>query len=240
MTIGLSAQELEFHAEFRSLIDGERIMYAKITNSDGSSKLTNSDGYVHIWYKKGSTLTISHISYDSLIINTNNYKVGDTTLFYMAPRTFMLREFEYSILGPRYTFDNKFVATNLGKSDIDKVKERLEIMDMRSTLVALDQASADGVRLGSPITAMYEQFSKAGKERRRYAELLSRDYSDSLNRTKYNVNVVQSLTAMGNIGEAQEFMDFCSFDQSYIEQTDKVVIYFEILRCKEEYDRLKH
>ncbi len=234
------AQTGRFHAEFRSLLDGERILYAKITNSSGESKLTNSDGYVNIEYSFGTELQVSHISYDSLNISTEDYKDGDTVLYYLAPRTFTLREFQYSILGPRFTFDNKFIDTDLGKSDIDIVKERLEIIDMKQDLVALDRAAADGVRLGSPITALYEQFSKAGKERRKYAELLARDYTDSLTRTKYNIQVVQSLTAIGNIGEVQDFMDFCSFDQTYIEQTERVEIYFEILRCREEYELLNN
>lgn len=231
-------QDKIFHAEFRSLLDGEKVMYATVSNSYGDSKLTNSDGYVNIRYQSGSFIKVSHIGYDSLSINPSNFPAKDTVLFYLAPRTFVLREFQYSILGPRHTFDNKFVDTKLGKSDIERVKEQLGIEDLESTLVALDQSAADGVRLGSPITALYDQFSKAGKERRKYAELLAGDVLDSLTREKYNLRLVQSLTALYEPLAAQEFMDFCSFDERYIEQTEKVEIYFEILRCKDEYDRL--
>lgn len=232
------AQDKIFHAEFRSLYDGERILYAKITNSRNDSKLTNSDGYVNITYAEGSLLSVTHVSYDSLQIDPSKYSSGDTILFYLAPKTYELREFQYSILGPRHLFDNRFVDTDLGKSDIEKVKEKLEIEDMTETLVALDRSAADGIRLGSPITALYDQFSKEGKERRRYLELLANDQQDSITREKYNLRVVQSLTAMIDTAAAQDFMDFCSFDKTYIEQSEKVEIYYEILRCKQEYERI--
>lgn len=227
-----------FHAEFRSLYDGERILYAKINNGEGQSKLTNSDGYVNINYSEGSVLTVTHVSYDTLKIDPMNHSSGDTILFYMAPKTYELREFQYSVLGPRSIFDNKFVDTDLGKSDIEKVKEKLDIEDMTATLVALDRSAADGVRLGSPITALYDQFSKEGRERRRYLELLANDTRDSVTREKYNLRVVQSLTAIIDTAQAQDFMDFCSFDKTYIEQTEKVEIFYEILRCKQEYERI--
>lgn len=233
----LFAQQSVFHAEFRSLVDGERIMYAKLTNKLGDSRLTNSDGYVEMPYGKNDQLTVSHLSFDSLTIFPGDYPKGDTLRFYMTPRVFMLREFTFSILGPRYAFDSKFVKKDLGKSESDRVKEQLEILDMRRDLIALDQSAADGVRLGSPITALYEQFSKAGKERRKYAQLLANDYQDSITREKYSLGLVQSLVAFPSVMETQDFMDFCSFDQSYIEQTNKVDIYLEILRCRDEYLR---
>ena len=111
-------------------------------------------------------MLVQHLAFDSLFIETADFTRGDTTLFYLKPRSFQLPEVRFSILGPRYQFDNKFVQTDLGKSDVDKVKEQLEILDMKADLVALDRAAADGVRLGSPISAIYDQFSKEGKERR--------------------------------------------------------------------------
>ncbi len=235
LSSSLFAQQQVFHAEFRSLIDGERIMYAKLTNKSGDSRLTNSDGYVEMPFARNDRIVVSHLSYDSLTLIPSDYSAGDTVRFYMTPRVFLLKEFTFSILGPRYAFDNKFVKKDLGKSESDRVKERLEILDMRRDLIALDQSAADGVRLGSPITAIYEQFSKAGKERRKYAQLLANDFKDSITREKYNLGLVHSLVALPSVVETQDFMDFCSFDQSYIEQTDKVDIYLEILRCRDEY-----
>lgn len=237
-TLGLFAQVNTFHAELRSMLDGERIMYAKITSTSGDSRLTNSDGYVSIPYVKNDVLLISHLSYDSLFVDPADYRQGDTVLFYLSPRTYQLAELTFSVLGPRYYFDNRFAHTDLGKTDAEKVREKLEITDMKDELVALDQASSPGVYLGSPITALYDRFSKQGKELRRYQQLLARDFVDSLNREKYNLDVVQRLAAIESRDATQDFMDFCSFDQRYIEQSTFLEIYFEIIRCKEEYDQL--
>ena len=35
-----------FHAQFRSLLNGEPVLYARVVNAEGEVRLTNSDGYV--------------------------------------------------------------------------------------------------------------------------------------------------------------------------------------------------
>ena len=234
-----SAQSRLFKAEFRSVVNGEKVMYAKLTNQLGDSRLTNLDGYVEMPFKKGDRIAVSHLSYDSVFIDPGSYDPGDTILFYMTPRVFHLQEFTFSVLGPRYAFDSKFAKTDLGATEAERIKAQLEIKQLRPDLVALDRSAADGVRLGSPITALYEQFSKAGRERRRYAELLARERQDSITRNKYSVPLVSSLIGSNSKAETLEFMKFCSFDQRYIEQSSQVDIFFEILRCKEEYQALE-
>lgn len=220
------------------MFDGERIMYAKIMNNSGYSRLTNADGYVSIAYADNDRLLITHLGYDSLRFNPANYPEGDTALIYLTPKVFELQALTFALLGPRHTFDNRFVDTDLGLTDSEKVKEKLELEGLTGDLVALDQAAADGMRLGSPITALYERYSRRGRDRRRYAELVANDRRDSVNREKYNLDVVRELTFLPSLEETQEFMDFCSFDKDYIENTKPVDLYVEILRCKEEYYQL--
>ena len=230
----LHAQNSTFSASFRSLENGEPILYAKVVNSEGVAKLTNITGSVEIPCILGSKIQISHLNYDTLFIETKQFIGQDSLVFYLQPRVYTLKQFSFSILGERGYFDNKFVKNDLGKSAQEKVREQLNIKDLRSTLVSLDRAAQDGVVLGSPISYLYDRYSKAGKEKRKYAELIARDKQMKATRKKFDNLIVTSLTSYSD-EDLVEFKAFCSFHPTYIEQVDALQLYYEILRCKKEY-----
>lgn len=234
LAFSASAQTRSFRAQFKSGFNGEPIIYAKVQVVGAEQKLTNVDGYVEIVYNSGDRIMVTHLSYDTLIIRPQDYIKFDTALFYLAPRTYNLRTFTFSVLGPRVYFDSKFVKNDLGKSDEDAIREKLNIKDMRSELVGLDQSAQGGVVLGSPITAIYERYSKAGKERAKYRELIAQDSRDSAALKKFDQVVVRTLTNYDE-EDIDRFIEFCSFSQSYINMVDALELYYEIIRCKEEY-----
>lgn len=229
------AQVSTFSAQFKNLADGEEVLYAKVMNSDGESKLTNIYGYVSIVHKVNTSITISHLVYDTLTINTVDFAGRDSLTFYLTPKTYQLKEVTYSILGERSLFDNKFVYNDLGKSDEEKVREKLNVVDMKKELIGLDQSAQGGYVLGSPITYLYDRFSKAGKERAEYEQLLERDRLRAQSKEKYDDLIITTLTNFSD-EELADFKVFCSFHPSYIDQVQLVELYYEILRCKHEYE----
>lgn len=233
-----SAQVATFSAQFKNLADGEEVLYAKVTNSDGESQLTNIYGKVSIVHKANTVITISHLVYDTLFIKTADFRNRDSLTFYLTPKTYQLKEVTYSILGERSLFDTKFVSNDLGKSDEEKVREKLNLVDMKKELIGLDRSAQGGMVLGSPITYLYDRFSKAGKERAEYARLLERDRLREQSREKYDDLIITTLT---NFSEQEliDFKIFCSFHPTFIDQVQLVELYYEILRCKHEYEEQK-
>ncbi|MBT8327237.1 MAG: hypothetical protein KJP21_05905 [Bacteroidia bacterium] len=227
------AQRGIYKAQFKSLYNGEEILYAKIANSNGEARLSNINGFVSIPYEKGEELVVTHLTFDTLFINTNDVK-ADTNLFYLRPRVYVMQEFTVSVLGPRVLFDRKFVKNDLGKSDEEKVREKLKIIDMRMELINLDKSAQSGAVLGSPITHLYERYSKAGRERQKYAYLLEKDKQNAKAGKIYDDIVVRALTSYDD-DELQRFKEFCSFHPSYIAAVDALTLYYEIIRCKKEY-----
>lgn len=235
--LSASAQTKSFKAQFRSFIDGEPILYAKLVTSFGKEYLTNSDGFVEFSIDRKDSLVVTHIAYDTLRVRISDLDLskGDTLLFHLIPRVFEIPVIDVSLLGPRYTFNERFVALDLGPTDEERVKAQLELDELTGDLKALDAASSDGVVLGSPLTALYNRFSEEGKDRRMYAELLANQLKDSLNETKFNVTIVQQLTMLESEELTEDFMEFCSFHPDFIENSEPLIVYLEILRCKEEY-----
>ena len=204
------SQSNTFTATFKSLVNGEPVLYAKVTNSHGESLLTNVDGLITIDYEPESEITISHLVYDTLRI---------------MPSEFVDR---------KALFDRKFVSNDLGKSDADKVREKLRIIEMKKELIGLDRSAQGGAVLGSPITYLYDRFSKSGRERREYAMLLAKDKQRRENGKKFDDFVVSTLTSFEN-EELARFKVFCSFHPSFIEMVDELTLYYEILRCRTEF-----
>ena len=228
------AQKDIFRATFKSLQNGEPVLYAKVTTEGSEAKLTNVDGYIQIAHTPGAQIIISHLVYDTLVVNTASWSGRQDLEFYLQPRVYELREVTFSILGKRGLFDNKFVKNDLGKSDAEKVREKLQILGLRNELIVLDQAAQDGYVLGSPITYLYDRFSKAGKERRLYAKLVEQDRQKKVVRKQFDDLTVTTLTNYTD-EELANFKKFCSFHPSFLEQVDALTLYYEIVRCRDEY-----
>lgn len=228
------AQMNTFAATFKSLQNGEPILYAKVTNGSGESRLTNVDGLVNIPCKKGAVVTVSHLVYDTLKINIADFEGHSNLTFYLQPKTYDLREVKFSILGQRSLFDRKFVSNDLGISDQQKVREKLRLIEMKQELIGLDRSAQGGAVLGSPITYLYDRFSKSGRERREYAMLLAKDRARKAVDQKLDDFVISTLTSFDD-EELIKFKEFCSFHPSFIELVDELTLYYELLRCRTEY-----
>jgi hypothetical protein len=223
-----------FRAQFKNLEDGGPVLYAKITRPNGDARLTNVDGMIEIQFKRGEKLVVSHLTYDTLVIDPADYADAVMPVFYLTPRVYELREFKFTILGPRHLFDNKFVKNDMGKTDEEIVREKLEIADMRKELIGLDRGAQGGVVLGSPISALYNRFSKEGKELRKYAALIKQDRRDSAYVKEFQIETIMALTSF-DLPTSKRFMEFCSFSKSYVTSVETLALYMEVLHCKDEY-----
>ena len=228
------AQTAVFKARFKNFQNGEPILYAKVKTSEGSVQLTNVDGDITYPVKPGDKIVVSHLVYDTLFINADDWIGKEGAVLYMMPRTYELREITFSILGKRSLFDNTFVKKDLGKTESEKIREKLNLKDMTSDLRALDQAAQDGAVLGSPISFLYDKYSKAGKERAKYNALVARDREHKMTLKLFDDLTVTTLTNFQE-EELAKFKAFCEFHPTYLDAVDALTLYFEILRCREEY-----
>lgn len=223
-----------FKAQFKSFANGEPVLYGKVS-AGNLIRLTNIDGYVEISYLPGDKILVTHLVYDTLEIDPQEYTLNDVAVFYLKPRVYVLKEFSFSALGPRVFFDHKFVKNDLGKSDEETIREKLKLIEMRQELIGLDQSAQGGIVLGSPITALYDRFSRAGKEKALYKMLIEQDQQNREAYKKFDDVIVKTLTAYTD-DELQRFIKFCSFHPTYISSVDALELYYEILHCRDEYE----
>jgi hypothetical protein len=132
----------------------------------------------------------------------------------MFHKAIQLREVVIYALPPTYDkFKKEFVNVTL--SDINKEMEGVALT--KQDLINAEYKNTGergnilrGTPVGSPITWLYDKFSKKKKMERLYYELVSnQDAADNL-QLKYNRELVSSITGLYG-DELLNFMTFCKF-----------------------------
>lgn len=82
-----------------------------------------------------------------------------------------------------------------------------------------------------PITALYEQFSKAGKSQRKYELLVFADKRQKIASSRYNSDVVKRVTSFKTDKEIQDFMIYCNLSVDFICNSTEYEFYQAINNC---------
>lgn len=90
----------------------------------------------------------------------------------------------------------------------------------------------------SPISLLYEMFSKEGKSRRRLAVTIQKDRKTDYANMRFNPQLVARITNLKGL-EIDTFMKFCSFSEDFILQASDYELSFQTFKCLKEYRRQK-
>jgi hypothetical protein len=96
-----------------------------------------------------------------------------------------------------------------------------------------------GIVIPGPITALYDHFSRRGREMAKYREVS--DEAEMARRASRVVNpdIVKRLTGIESEQEYYIFLDFCNISNEYITSTQEYIVYQRILQCYKQYAELK-
>jgi hypothetical protein len=177
-----------------------------------SEKFTFSDerGNFIIDVKINDTLIFSKSVYrQMMVVMTREQLAKNGEDYFLYYKAIMLKEVSVLGLNPTYEgfkrdiaaikIDNNFANVNLSPDEKKMISEAAKGPNI------LRGAAA------SPITYLYNRFSKKAKMDRLYREMLT--YEDELDNVpqKYNRKIVSDITGIKDEGELMEFMIFCRF-----------------------------
>jgi hypothetical protein len=177
---------------------------------------TNKEGYFEIFAQTGDTLIVSKPIYkQELIIITQEVidkKILEISLFY---KIIVLREVLVYALPSTYdAFKKDFTNTNF--SDYFKGIEGTTLSDMDRVQYSPGHGLLDlipgkaGQAIRSPISFLYDTFSRKAKMGRLYQELIDNQEEVDKLPLKYNRELVTKLTGlMGD--DLLDFMTYCKF-----------------------------
>tara|TARA_R110001592_G_scaffold6720_1_gene36117 strand:+ start:8428 stop:9177 length:750 start_codon:yes stop_codon:yes gene_type:complete len=177
---------------------------------------------------ENDTLKISAIGYNTISIPANK----ELTKIYITPKNYDLDEFTVI----PYKDFNEF---RYAFSELELYDSTLQI----SPLIFLnghlynyvDNGGRLGITISGGISMLYEAFSKQGKSKRRYEQLIIRDRYKAFLATKFNNKVIKQATYLEDEFIIKDFKAYCDFSDDFIEKSNGYEMIKQIQDCYREY-----
>lgn len=182
------------------------------------------------------TLLVSHVGHIARLVKVDVENIGKINEVVLLPKIFELAEYVVRPL-PRNKaeFRHDFVSL--------KLPAKPEPVDLQmppiTTLVYLGPEHGVGVVIRGPIQALYDQFSREARQRRKLESEIALEKTKMLVSQKYNPVVVSSLTGLTNPDEIESFMDYCNIPDSVVLSSPAYELYLSILECFRNYQALR-
>jgi hypothetical protein len=180
--------------------------------STGNMAFSNKEGNFSIMAKKQDTLVFSRVGYDMNVemITDSMLSMGDRIKIKLIVKTLMLRNVTIYAMKPYPLFIKDLIKpTPHDKKDVLAINLPSEEKER----IANAQKSGNLLRntpLESPLTALYNKFSRKKKLERIYYSLVSNQEEIMRLIDKYNPHIVHQITSLQGV-ELEDFMLFCSF-----------------------------
>ncbi len=212
-----------------SVGDAEIVQLVSILNvNTGKKYISNRQGYFKLFYQPNDTILFTAIGYDNLrlvTLSADKSMADDTILILLKSKVVKLKEFRVVSSNPKRDSIARaaaeFLKTDPLMNNYDRVlnRERGSIM--------------------SPLTALYQQFSREGKNAVRFEEFMA--YMEKQKRVdrKYNRNIVKRATNLPDI-QLEEFMGFCKLDKDFVLDASEYDLIKAIQNCLPSFNALRN
>jgi hypothetical protein len=207
-----------------SASDKEIVQLASVINLSSSKRaISNRQGYFKMSFLPGDTLFITAIGYESVTIICNQQhlqQLNDTLEVLMKPVNFRLREVVVVSSNPKRDSIARAAAAFL-KND--------PLMNNYDRVLNRERGS-----LMSPLTAMYQQFSKEGKDAVKFEEFMAYMEKQKQADRRYNREFVKRVTNLDD-KYLDEFMLFCKLNRDFIIAAPEYDLVLATQKCAKEF-----
>ncbi len=180
-----------------------------INKTTGNGTMSDNSGAFYLKTNPNDTLLVSFVGYVKLKIPVARLKPnanGDVKV--------VMRKIIYNLSAVTVS------AFKIKPYERDKMQKVIRDSKMRA-INAIE----------SPITAMYMQFSKEGKEKRKLAAIFEQILIDEQVQQKLNPEILRNLTGDDNI-DFPKFRKYCfSLTDYYILSHDGYDLYYKVMEC---------
>lgn len=199
----------------------EIVQLASIQNlTNGKRAISNRQGYFKIQASLTDTILFTSVGYDSLKFQLSfvcDAISDDTIVIFMKSKVVKLKEVRIVTSNPK--------RDSLARAAAEFLKND-PLMNNNDRILKRDKGG-----LMNPITAMYEQFSKAGRDMAKFEEFVAYMEVQKMVDKRYNRNVVLRVTTISEL-RVDEFMRFCKLDKQFILESDDYHLIKAIKDCE--------
>jgi hypothetical protein len=216
----INAQQLTLYGRTISAQQAEIVQLASITNiNSGKKYISNRQGYFKLFYTTNDTILITAVGYDSVYIQTSTLDpnmYNDTMLVILKSKVVRLKELRVVSSNP--------VRDSIARAAAEFLKND-PLMNNYDRVLNRQKGG-----LMSPLTAMYQQFSKEGRDAARFEEFMAYMEKQKQADRKYNRNVVKRVTDLPDM-QLDEFMLFCRLDKDFVINASEYDLVSAIRKC---------
>jgi len=218
--------------------DRSPVPYVSIMNrSNLTGTITDTAGHFSILMPRHDTLHLSAIGFKNVYlsvpdsIESNMYFIN----IILDKKTYSISTVKVYGLTKKEQFKREFTELKI-EPTVQEANAMKNFPDFQTSIKNTTQNPQPTISLGSPITALYDQFSKEGKSKRKLAELTEQDKISEKIKTKFNEKIVGTITRFKG-DTLTSFMKFCNFPESFILNAGDYDLAVAIKRKYYEYKR---
>ncbi len=178
--------------------------------------ITDTSGYFMLTAKVNDTLTFSSLGYDKkyVVLTDSASESMKPLIVFLNTRVYQINSVD--IIALKKYKQLEYEITNMSLPDDDYTYAMRNFPFRPVDIDYYSRVNAPGFGLVfSPISALYDMFSKEGKERRKLEEIQGKDYLAAILDEKVSTSYVMELTGM-TFEETNEFILWCNFSPDFI------------------------
>ena len=224
-----------------SVIDKESktpVPYVHIyTKTSKQGTTTDERGHFAIIIDRADTLIFSSVGFDKyrLHLKSDDARSVYHVIIEMNSKTY---ELEPVVVNAYMSFD-EFKKEVL---DLNMPAEKNEFSLNIPKGYKLPPENGDGsilnpsIKMKGPVSALYDLFSKEGKERDKLELYRRQKRNEIIIESKYNLEVVKRVTHLDE-KDAKRFLDWCKFEDDYILGASDYDLAVAMLKCLDEFHK---
>jgi hypothetical protein len=198
-----------------------------MNTSTGKRTIGSRQGIFKLMVSESDSLVFTAIGYDSLLFTAHDImpdKPEDTIQVYMRPKAYLLRD--VTIVFGNSRRDSiaraaaEYLATDPLLNNYDRVLNR----------------NKGGVM--SPLTAMWNEYSKAGQDMKRFEEFMNHAELLKQVNTRYNKRTIKRATGLSD-EYLDDFIMFCKLDPSVVLNSSDYELILAIRECAKRFRAAK-
>jgi len=235
----LQAQRKDYNYRFSArLMDADTavaVPRGHIINKNLNLGTASDDlGFFTVTANVGDTIIFSSIGYERMTIVSHDSMYTNNRIIKLKPAVYLLTEVDIGFLS---TYD-RFKRDVLSREAQEALKMSPNISKYDVYIPALpNQGGLNVPFAGSPITFLYNLWSKEGKQYQHYQSVINGTAEFIIIGDKFNGIFVKELTGLEN-DELIKFMSFCKFSKEYLLLASEMDIRRQIMRKYSEYVKI--
>lgn len=218
----------------------EPVPYVNIyTKSLSGGTATNEQGEFVVNMKHTDTLVFSAVGFDRYFFSLKQDEIRQyyEVVIELDFRTYELEPVKVTAYQDIEQFKKEILDLNIPSKEKEltiSIPRNARIYDNHPTLN--NGMVGGGATVRGAVTALYNVFSKEGKELRKLEAYRQESSQRRIVQSKYNLDIVKSITSLNEEG-ALRFMEWCKFDDEFVLSSTEYEITIAVLKCLDEFSK---